>query len=360
MNNRERFHAVMEYRTPDHGIFMMPWLGFPETLVRWRSEGFRDSDLESYPVDWWNSRGDFFYPYPPFEREVVEEDERTVMYVNHEGIVMREFKNDPMGSMPQFVRFPVETREDFRRFAKERLQPDIPARLGPDWKDQLKALRTDDNVLWVLSDRWGGFFGPLRNLLGVENLCMAFYTDPAFVEEMMDHIADYVIAQAGQILDVVEVDMFGLWEDMAFNGGPLISPELVRKYMLPRYKRVLEYLRGRGVKWFSLDSDGRVDTLVPIWLDAGFNMIYPFEVAAGMDVNEMRRQFGREMRMMMGIDKRPLAEGRAAIDREIERVRPLIEEGGYIANVDHSLPPDVSYANFQYYMERMAKALGIG
>ncbi len=359
MNSRERFHATMQYKPVDHVPFVLPWLGFPETLQRWRQEGYKDGDFGEYKVDQWIWEGIWFFPYPPFENTVLEDDGRHITYVNNEGIIMRELKDNPWSSMPQFVRFPVETREDFRKFAAEHLQPDIAARIGGDWVARLKQLREQPVALWVIADRWGGFFGPLRNMLGVENLCMAFYTDPDFVEEMMDTIADYVIVMAGQLLDHIEVDIFGLWEDMAFNHGPLISPDLVRRYMLPRYKKVVEFLKGRGVPWVCLDSDGLVETLVPIWLDAGINILYPFEVAARNDIVAMRRQYGKDLRMYMGLDKRSLAQDKGAIDREIERVRPLVEEGGYIPSVDHSIPPDVSYSNFRYYMERMMDVLGV-
>lgn len=371
MNSRKRFQAVMSYQPVDHGILPFPWFSFPETLERWKNENYTEADLQVYPFDQWLWEGVWYFPEPPFEREVIEEDDRHVLYVNHEGIVMREMKGDPWGSMPQFVRFPVETREDFRQFAKERLQPDVGPRIArnwgwgaeskriENWVDHLKTLRSQPAAFIVIADRWGGFFGPLRNLMGVENLCMTFYTDPAFIEEMMDYIADYVMTMTGQILDHVEIDMFGFWEDMAYNNGPLISPDLVREYMLPRYKRVVEYLRGRGVKWICLDSDGQIDELIPIWLEAGIDLLYPFEAAAGMDVVETRRKFGKDLRMFGGVDKRVLARSREAIDDEIERVRPLIEEGGYIAAPDHSIPPDVPYANFCYYLENMSKALGI-
>ena len=359
MDSRARFHAVMDYGDFDRTLFVRPWLGFPETEAVWKQQGMNPDDLDAYPVDAMHWITTWFLPHPPFERRVIEEDERHVLYVNHEGILMRELKDNPMSSMPQFVRFPVQTREDFRAFARERLQPDVAARLGEDWAPRLRALRQPGHVLWVVANRWGGFFGPLRNLLGVEELCMLFYTDPAFLEEMMDTFADFLIALADPILDVIEIDVFGFWEDMAYNHGPLIDPQLVRQYMLPRYKRVTEHLRSRGVRWFSLDSDGRIDTLVPIWLEGGINLIYPFEVAAGMDVAAMRKTYGPGLRMYMGLDKRVLVDGPTAIDAEIERVRPLMEEGGYIPNLDHSVPPDVPYRHFQYYMDRMASVLGV-
>lgn len=359
MDSRERFHRLLNYEPVDHGPLVLPWFGFPATLSQWRRQGYSDGDFERYPLDRWHWLTSWYLPHPPFRRELVVENERHIVYVNHEGILIREMKNDPMGSMPQFIRFPVETRADFQKFARERLQPDIALRIGGDWVHRIRELRAQPAVFWLVADRWGGFFGPLRNLMGVENLCTAFYTDPAFIEEMMDTIADYLIVMTGQILDHIEIDAFGFWEDMAYNHGPFIDPELARKYMLPRYKRVVDYLKSRGVRWFSVDSDGNIESLIPNWLEAGINVIYPFEVAAGMDVVAARREFGKDLRMYMGIDKRILSQGHDAIDAELDYLRPLIEEGGYIPSIDHSVPPDVPYENFQYYMEALAETLGI-
>jgi uroporphyrinogen decarboxylase len=211
----------------------------------------------------------------------------------------------------------------------------------------------------VISDRWGGFFGPLRNLTGVEALATLFYDDPAFVEEMMDGIAQFMIALLGALLEHTDIDVFGFWEDMAYKTGPLISPEMVRRHMLPRYRRVVDFLRSRGVRWFALDSDGQIGPLIGAWMDAGINILYPFEVQAGMDVLEVRRRYGRELRIWGGVDKRALAWGRGAIDRELERIQPLVREGGYVAFPDHSLPPDVPYANLRYFMDRLRRVVGL-
>jgi uroporphyrinogen decarboxylase len=162
----------------------------------------------------------------------------------------------------------------------------------------------------------------------------------------------------GQILDYTDVDCYGFWEDMAYKTGPLIGPELMRKYLLPRYKRVVDYVRGRGVPFIALDSDGDVSELIPVWLDAGINTLYPFECQAGMDVLQVRKQYGRDLRIWFSIDKRALAIGPAAIDAELARIRPLIEDGGYVPGLDHSMPPDVPFANYRYYMEALWKTIG--
>lgn len=353
MNELERFHACMSYQPVDRMPFWS-WGGWPETIERWKKEGYdpEKNNLEigadSRQVYW-----DWFFPNPPFKKKIVSEDDNHVLYINHEGILIREMKNNPRSSMPQFVKFPVETREEFRQFWKERMQPDITKRIGQDWKEKLQAIRAKPSPFIIISDRWGGFFGPLRNLVGVERLCTLFYDDPAFVEEMMDADADFIIAMMSQILDVVKIDAFGFWEDMAYNKAPLISPNMAKKYMFPRYKKVVDSLISRGVPFIGLDSDGQIDSLIPVWLDAGLNFIYPFEVQAGMDVIAVRKKYGKKLRIWGGFDKRTLAKGPKAIDVEIERLKPLMNEGGYIPHTDHSAPPDISFDNYCYYMKRM-------
>ena len=360
MTTRERFLRVMNYESVDRYPYVM-WSGpWPETAERWKAEGYDPDAPLPVPRETWIWEGRWFHPNPPFEHVVLDEDDHTVTYVNHEGITMRERKDNPYSSMPQFIRFPVETREEFRRFYKERMQPDLAARIGQDYVEQLTAYDRREDPLTIISDRWGGFFGGLRGMVGVERLCVLFYDDPAWVEEMMDAVADFIIAMMDRILEHTTVDVYGFWEDMAYKTGPLIGPDMMRRFALPRYRRVVDHLRSRGVPFVTLDSDGDISSLIPVWLDAGIDTLYPFEVQCGMDVVQVRKEYGRELRLWFGIDKRALARGPAAIDAEFARVRPLMEEGGYIPDLDHSVPPDVSYANYCYYLERLHAAWQLG
>ena len=144
---------------------------------------------------------------------------------------------------------------------------------------------------------------------------------------------------------------------MCYKTGPLVSPEIFDKYMVPRYKKVTDFLRKKGCDIIIVDSDGDVTELVPLWLKAGVNGILPFEVQAGMDVNYFRAEYGKDLIIMGGIDKRALITGPKDIDAEIMRIAPMIEKGGYIPWLDHSVPPDVSFDNFLYYMDKLEKLI---
>ena len=358
MNDQQRFIECMNYGNPDRAPFHeFMWPTWPETVERWAKEAGYDPQKSDFGCDRWVVEYSWFYPTPPFDREVISEDEKTVTYVDSQGIILKEFKSNPLSSMPQFIRFPVETREDFRKFWKERMRADLSERIGSDWREKLHHHKNRDYPLVVIADRWGGFFGSLRNLIGVERLCVMFYDDPAFVEEMMEADAEFITSMLAQILEETDIDLFGFWEDMAYKTAPLISPEHVRKYMLPRYRKVVDFGRSRGVRFFGLDSDGTIDSLIPVWLDAGIDILYPFEVQAGMDVLALRKKYGRNLRMWGGVDKRTLVDGFAAIDQELGRIESLIRDGGYIPMLDHSAPPDISFRNYAYFLQQLRKIL---
>jgi len=129
--------------------------------------------------------------------------------------------------------------------------------------------------------------------------------------------------------------------------------------MSPRYKCITELARSRGIDIILVDSDGDVSELIPLWLDAGINGVYPMEVAAGMDVAKLRREYGSDLLMTGGIDKRVLARDHRAIDEELDAKIPLVEQGGYIPHLDHAIPHDVPYENFVYYWKRKKRLLGV-
>jgi hypothetical protein len=142
---------------------------------------------------------------------------------------------------------------------------------------------------------------------------------------------------------------------MCYNRGPLISPRLFRELMVPRYRRITDALRTRGIEINILDCDGRINELVPGWLDAGINCMFPLEVAH-TDAYALRREFPSVL-LLGGVDKLALIAGRHAIDTEMSRLRPLVDQGRYIPCVDHRVPPDVSYGNYRYYLEAKERLL---
>jgi hypothetical protein len=127
----------------------------------------------------------------------------------------------------------------------------------------------------------------------------------------------------------------------------------------PKYRRITELLKSHGVKFVSLDCDGKIDDLLPVWLENGVNIMFPIEVGTWQaSIQPWREKYGRELRGVGGVNKYIFAGDYAGIDKEIERLRPLVAVGGYIPCPDHALPSDARWENVQYYCERMRKVFG--
>jgi uroporphyrinogen decarboxylase len=200
--------------------------------------------------------------------------------------------------------------------------------------------------------------------MGVETLSKLLYRDPTLFPEITETLAHLATTVLGQALERARqvgltFDAARMWEDMCYKNGPLISPRMVREFMAPHYHAVTSLLARYGVDVVILDSDGKIDDLIEIWLDSGVNCLFPIEIGTwNADPLELRRRFGRRLLMMGGFDKRILAAGPTAIDAEVARLAPLAEQGGFIPFCDHRVPPDVPLRNYLHYLERAKQVFG--
>lgn len=298
---------------------------------------------------------------PAFEQQVLQEDERHVVFRDEGGIVRRALKEGTVRgtrpSMDQYISFPVTDRESFERM-KRRFDPMDPDRYPATWNKLVQQYRSRDYPLCLVPNACLGLYSTPRRWMGTEAACVMFYDDPKLMHDMLDFIADFIIQVTARALQDVQVDYFNWFEDFAFKTGPLVSPAIFRQFLLPRYKRVNEHLRSHGVDTITLDTDGNCDVLIPLLIEAGINGLWPLEVAAGNDPRQMRKEYGRDLTLSGGIDKRVLAQDKKAIEEEVmSKVPPLVADGGYIPTIDHTVPPDVPYENLLYYLEVKAKAM---
>lgn len=176
---------------------------------------------------------------------------------------------------------------------------------------------------------------------------------------MIDFWTDFVLQTLEPILDRVELDYVQVGEDMAYKLHSMISPAMTRRFLLPTWRRWVSTIKASGCPIVSMDSDGYIAELLPLWIEAGFNCCYPIEVAAGNDVVAYRRQYEKQMAYLGGIDKRALATGNEKMRAEVMRVvPPLLEEEGFIPQCDHGVPPDISWSGFVEYTRLLAQLTG--
>jgi uroporphyrinogen decarboxylase len=287
---------------------------------------------------------------PPFETEVLAEDERTVTARSCDGAVMQHMKDG--SSMPRFLSFPIQAREDFEE-VRFRYDPASPERMPPHWGAIQKDAASQMYPVWGPGVGSIGLYSRMRIWMGTENACTVFYDDASFAHEMADFIADFIIALMERALKEISIDFFSWFEDFSFKNGPLVSPNIYKEFLLPRYRRVNDWLREKGVDLIMIDTDGDPRVLIPLLLASGINCLYPLEQCKEeMNPVRLRKEYGRDLLLWGGIDKRALAKDKKAIDDELQaKAAPLMGQGGFIPMLDHLAPPDIPYENWLYYLE---------
>lgn len=358
----ERFTACMEYQPaprPNHELGV-----WGQTRGRWETEN--PEAVKNWTWDWFvnepalgldhreyvNVNYDFI---PPFPHEVMEETPDYVIARNGHGILTKALKQGTVYgtrlSMDQYLEFPISKPEDFPA-VKARLQFALPARYPKNLDTEITRWKHRDFPL-ILGRNCAanGFYWRAREFMGTENLSYAWYDYPDLMHEMMEFFADFIIETSRPVLEKVQIDYFVLNEDMSMKGGPLLGPETYRTFIYPHMKRLVEFFRSHGTRYVAVDSDGDPTMLIPLLLDAGVDTIWPIERASNVSPQQWRKQFGKSLRLWGGVDKRVLFHGRDAVRRHLREFIPLIEEGGFIPTIDHTVPPEVSWSDFMNYME---------
>ncbi len=323
------------------------WYPWPETLAKWRKETGREDLNPALELGYDPS---FQIPavhsgiFPPFAPEVLSEDDTFVTVRDDRGITHRARKDG--GSVPEFIDYPVKTVHDWIKLKNERLMM-APERLVEDWDQFSKRLEATGTSVQVGHYPWG-VFGTCRDLMGAEAFLVAFHTEPDMIKDMMAHLTGLWIDLWEEISKHVQIDHIHIWEDMSGKNGTLISPAMMEEFMMDCYDRIKDFASRHNVRLISVDSDGDCKELVSVMKSHGVNVFFPFEVQAGNDILQFRTE-NPELGIIGGLNKRALTEGKAAIDREVEKAARMIELGRYIPCLDHLVPPDISWQDFEYF-----------
>ena len=372
MNHRERVNAIMHYETYDR----MPVVAFGywrETLEKWRreghitpeeAEGYSDNneyDLAilrrlGFDFNWAGGvSGDSFLK-PCFQNETLYvEPDGCVVSRNSEGLIVR--TKPGVVSIPSHVGTSLTGREAWEEMYLPKLTYSADRVRFDEMRARFSGIRAKGLPCYL---EIGSLYGKVRNLVGVEELAYLAADDEELYKEIIDTVANLCFKVAERALESgIEFDYAHYWEDICFKTGPLIRPSVFAELVGPWYRKISDLLNAHGVDIISVDCDGKIDELVPIWLKNGVNTMFPIEVGTwGASFDRWRAAYGRGLRGVGGMDKRVFAQDRAAVDREIERLKPIVDLGGYIPCPDHRIPPDAVWENVQYYCDRFRHEFG--
>ena len=320
MSSRERFRATMAYGTPDRVPYFEEGIR-KDVLRAWKRQGLAgDADLAKM------FSSDF--------RERIEVD---------------------LNPRPRLLSMRDKVT-DLKNF-KRRLNPSDKRRLPNRWARRVRAWQSRDHVLMLYVHR--GFFQTMgvRNWRSFAEVIMLLTDQPDVVRRRMQIQGEFAAQLTDRILQEVEIDVVVFSEPIGGNDRPLISPQMYEDFVLKSYQPILDVLQRRHMGTICLQTYANARILIPVILKWGFNCLWACEVnIEAMDYRSLRKEFGRDLRLIGGIDLDALRKDKAAIRREIEeKVPPLIAEGGYIPLADGRVRADVPFENYVYYRQLLEK-----
>jgi len=312
MTSKQRFHETMAYGNPDR--------------VPYFEEGIREDVLQ----EWYNQGMD-----PKLKLS-------QIFQTDHFEEIAPE-----MDPHPEFW---PERSADLKKYEK-RLNANDPKRLLDNWKilRQKKDLSDQVNLLRIHR----GFF----LTMGIykwhrfERILSLIYEDPEFIQAYMKIQGEFATRMLQRLLKDIKIDAAIFSEPIGGNEGPLISPQMYESFVLDNYLTLLDLLRANGIHTIIFRTYANARIYIPSILKYGINCLWACETnVEEMDYRDIRQEFGRDLRLIGGIDLDVLRSGKEAIRREVmEKVPPLIADGGYVPMADGRVRKDISFENYAYY-----------
>jgi len=321
-------------------------------IARWHTEGLPEgahpvdflgmSRLVQVPLAWG--------PIPAFEQKIISEDDHHIVEVSNMGATIRKRKDNP-SMFYGHTDHPIKTRDDWQKY-KQRFQSSSPGRLPHNWQTnvapRLNASMDPVGICFFPFFMRLGFYS-----MGMERFLTAFYDDPELMHDIFSHWSNFAIEMIRPILGKIKPDFVTFAEDLAGKNGPLISPKIYEKFWYPYQDPIIELLRAHDVPVICQWSAGQFENLLPGMMKHGFNCTWPLEAMADKDAPTLRQRFGPKLLLGGNIPKEAVIAGPEAIDREIERLMPLIREGGFLPALDDMASPDMPFAHYRHMIERL-------
>ena len=380
MTHRERFHKLMHFEPYDR-IPIVHFGFWNETVINWMNEGhiskeeckpyatdqfvFDGSSEETciarklgFDYNYFNVAWTNFSLFPAFEKKILETTYDGFEKILTEQGVIELHRGNAKG-IPARSGHLLTNRASWEEHFKHRLQPStlrcemaiaiMKANEGQDEVDRIP-----------LGLHCGSLFGVIRDIMGIEGISYLYADDEKLFNEIIETVAEISYQNTKNLLETgFRFDFAHFWEDICFKNGPLVAPQIFKQYVGPHYCRITNLIGQYDIDIISVDCDGMIDLLIPIWLDNGVNTMFPIEVGTwGANISPWRAQYGKKLLGVGGVNKVVFSRDYESIDHEIERLKPLVELGGYLPCIDHRIPPDAKWENIQYYCDRMHKIFG--
>ena len=388
MTNREREQATLNFQKPEgRGTVAETFYPWVLTTNRFKEEGMpaeiadgakditnnivgnKANQTEKYLAAEWGQgvmeyeqylgfdpvrRIHFVLPFRRFEEKIIEE---TPEHIIKQDIYGRQVLKNTGSDLELDYKPVIETMEDWENL-KSHAEKELEAYFSDKQIEAAYGHLAEGHDRGDYSIRLNieGFFWVPRELLGIEAHMYAFYDEPELLHAINDYILEIYRTKLLKVIDLVQPDVIYFMEDLSGKNGPMVSPDCFEEFVADYYRALIPLFKEHGVGNVFVDTDGDFVRLIPNFMDAGVDGFLPMDVNAGMDIVEVRKQFPK-LKFIGSFNKLEIAKGPAAIDKEFDRILPVIRGGGYIPGSDHQVAPSTSLENYKYYIKKLRKIM---
>jgi uroporphyrinogen decarboxylase len=362
LTGKERFSRILKHQPVDRiGLFEVFW---KETAQKWADGGHIESPEvvnDHFGLDMRRTGG----PVSPANwkpvnlvadldagDQVIEETDAVKLVRNGNGALLR-WRKDGAGA-PEHVDFLVKDRAAWDEHIRPHLvnTDNYTRRINFDRYRETRAACAQKEVF--LTAGVVAAFDTMNELCGHESLLIAMAMDPEWVQDMCDVYTTLTI-NLFEILYAKEglPDGMWFWDDLGFKHRPFMSQSMYRQIIFPAHKRLFDFAHSKGLP-VVLHTDGLIESLIPQLIEAGVDCLQPLEAKAGMDLVKVKKLYGDRLALIGGMDARVLVSNDLeAVRAELEAKIPQAMAGsGYVLQVDHSVPDQVDYATYKYFVEK--------
>jgi len=348
MTSRERIAVTLRGGVPDRvGMHESPW---GETIDLWHKQGLPEkmSVQDYFGMDIGNFGGfDLSFQFPG---QTIEETPEYKIFRDANGVTRKHF-NKKSGFTPHWIDHVIKGQKEWDEHCG-RLTPK-PERLGKDMKKAAEAARATGRFVVL------GHADPYElawPVFGQAQIWTLMMDDPDFVGRVLMTYADLIVGLY-KLLDEQGFDYDGVFmpADLGYRNATLFSPKLYERLVFPAHKKIADYQHNHG-RLFICHSCGKIDVLIPKFIEAGFDAIQPLEAKCGQDVRVLKRLYQGKITLFGNMDIRKLSGTKKDVEEEVvSKLEVAKQGGGYIFHSDHSVPPTVSWENYCYAVELVKK-----
>ena len=252
-------------------------------------------------------------------------------------------------ALPAVINSPIQNIADHASFTFPPL--DAPHR----FKTLERALeKYGDHRGVVLNLRDG--FSDMRDLLGYENALVTMLTDKRHYTDLLNRVVEYNIALADLAVKRYGIQIVATTDDVATGRGPIIKPNVYAEMIFPHFKEVMQGYKSLGLIVIK-HSDGDIRSLLDWWLEAGIDCLDPIDPGGGLDMADMKAEYGNRLCLKGNIDcTGNLCNGMP--EQVEEEVRICIEKGGrtgLIVSSSNTIHRGVRPENYQAMLQALRR-----